>query len=750
MMSSFSERPVFFPGEFLSDEELNALSDYFRQRSARHALALHSWGIAAGLDLVEHEAVGGGMDVFLQPGYAFDGYGRPIVVTEPYKLPGDLFAQASSGLVAVWLRYVETSGAGVRPGFRVCECDAAYKRVDESWVVEAGERESARERHSGIETASGPVEDPREILRASVDDAPLICDGSVPFQTLPEAKDAFWLIPLGYVSWQAGAPGQLVARTEEQQRLSRAARRQVGLVTEGIHAANGVIRLRDRFTGLDAGFDSETRCALEAMGEADFDIDSGPVVFEDLVWIEGNLRIEGNARLFGTKLEFRDADGEERDVPLYLRRNPGVGIGPDGQDLALVLGPEAGSQDHNRLIVGTEKGDGSHETKLVITDGGKLGIGVGEPQAYADGADALVIGGADEQGMTIAAGAIGRIRFADGTGEDQAESGRIAYDHGTDTLSLGADGEDRVWLTGQGHLGIGTEAPGAGLHVVTGSDATLAANSGMLIINEIDGPNLVMDGNEIQARDDGSTSPLYLQAEGGSLVYNRHQGESQRITFVQQGRIGIGEDNPRCPLHIANGTDVTLGDSSGYLLLGSVGGHNLVIDDNEIQARDNGAGRTLHLQLSAGDVNLSNGTLWTRANGRVGVGTNDPRESLEVRGNLRLGGSGELFAPGGPDNLRILVGRVLTNGAHAFGSGFQCARVAEGQYRVDFDTSFAAPPAVVVTTIEQIGGPSAHDNLATVDTLGSGGFNVRFKDTTPTAEGDFQNSEFCFIVTGLR
>ena len=750
-MTSFSERPVFFQGGVLSDEDLNALSEYFRQRSARHALAVHSWGIAAGLDLVEREAVGGGIDVYLRPGYAIDGYGRPIVVLEPYKLPGDLFAQASSGLVAVWLRYVESSGEGVRPGFRVCECDEAFKRVNEGWAVEAGERDSVLERHGGIDTLSGGLEDPREIIRSYDDDGPLICDGSVPYQVLPEdSAQAFWLVPLGYVSWQAGAPGQFVARTDEQQRLSRAARRQVGVVTEGIHAANGVIRLRDRRTATDGTLDNDVACALDAIEEADFDTETGAVVFEDLVWVEGNLRIEGNARLFGTKVEFRDDDGEDQNVPLYLRRNPGVGLAPDGQDLALVLGTEAGSQDHNRLIVGTENADGSHETKLVITDGGKLGIGVGEPQAYADVADDLVIGGGDDQGLTIAGGVTGNIRFADGTAEEPSERGRISYDHAADKLILGAASEDRVWLTGQGHVGIGTDDPKAGLHVVTGSDASLGSNSGRLIINAVDGLNLVMDGNEIQARDDGATSPLHLQAEGGSLVYNQHQGETQRITFVEQGAIGIGVDGPACPLHITNGAAATLSDESGFLLLGALSGTNLVMDNNEVQVRNGGSGATLFLQPEAGDINLASGGMWVGANGRVGVGTTSPSDPLEVRGNVRLGGSGNLYAPGGVNNLRIVVGRVLQNGDVAYGSGYDPDRTDEGRYRVDFDSAFASPPVVVVTSIEQPLGGSSYDNLPTVHDLSSGGFRVRFKDTTPGSEGDYQDTEFSFVAMGAR
>ncbi|MGR9099214.1 MAG: hypothetical protein ACU826_01480, partial [Gammaproteobacteria bacterium] len=490
-MATPNELPLFFSGQYLGAQELNALSDYFRFRSARHSLAVNSWGIAAGLDLTEKKAVDGSVEIYLQPGYCFDGYGRPVAVMEPYKISGESFLEETTGLIPVWLKYSENGSKQVRSGFKVCECDEAFQRISETFEVVVGRRDAVSERQSGIDVAGLAVDDARDALRALDGEGPLLCDGSVPFQSFPDVSDgSFWLIPLGYVAWQAGSPGQFAERTGEQLRLSRGFRRYCGVIADTIHAADGVIRLRERKTKTDGSLENDKICQAFRIEEDDFDVALGDVEFEDLVWIEGNLRIEGNARLFGTRLEFRDVEGEDQGVPLYFRRSDEEGLTKDSQDLILALGMETNAEDNNRLMIGTENDDGSFAFKTVLTDGGKIGVGVEKPHDYAGGADDLVVGGGTDQGVTLASTSTGNIRFADGTDKNSNEQGRITYDHSVDKLIFGADGEDRVWLTDEGRLGIGTEDPVAGLHVVTGSDVSLADHSGFLVIGEIDALNI--------------------------------------------------------------------------------------------------------------------------------------------------------------------------------------------------------------------------------------------------------------------
>lgn len=68
--------------------------------------------------------------------------------------------------------------------------------------------------------------------------------------------------------------------------------------------------------------------------------------------------------------------------------------------------------------------------------------------------------------------------------------------------------------------------------------------------------------------------------------------------------VGIGTTSPNVKLHIEGGSDASLSSNSGYMVLGDVAGANVVFDNNEIIARNNGANSTLFLQFTGGDFEV--------------------------------------------------------------------------------------------------------------------------------------------------
>src|SRR5579862_9597515 len=89
-----TQRPRFYEGQYLSADDLAGIVQYVTVRRARHDIGGHTWGIALGLDLLEAPIgqVPGPVNVFVQPGYGWDGLGRPIVALAPYPLPAAQFA----------------------------------------------------------------------------------------------------------------------------------------------------------------------------------------------------------------------------------------------------------------------------------------------------------------------------------------------------------------------------------------------------------------------------------------------------------------------------------------------------------------------------------------------------------------------------------------------------------------------------------------------------------------------------------
>lgn len=139
--------------------------------------------------------------------------------------------------------------------------------------------------------------------------------------------------------------------------------------------------------------------------------------------------------------------------------------------------------------------------------------------------------------------------------------------------------------------------------------------------------------------------------------------------------------------------------------------------------------------------------LWTRstndvyrASGNVGIGTSTPASRLDVRGDIHLGSSGQFLAPGGVENLRIIRGIVGSTGTVLEGSGFTVTKGAAGFYTINFSSSFADLPAVVVSP------QSGLDRIATCTSVTAASTGIFTRDSA----GAVVDNQFDFIAIGPR
>jgi len=87
---------------------------------------------------------------------------------------------------------------------------------------------------------------------------------------------------------------------------------------------------------------------------------------------------------------------------------------------------------------------------------------------------------------------------------------------------------------------------------------------------------------------------------------------------VNSTGMGVGTVSPETRLHVPFGTDAGLpGTNNGFLMLGQGTSSNIVLDNNEIMARNNGAASGLYLQNDAGNIYMCGDGL-----GAVGIGVN--------------------------------------------------------------------------------------------------------------------------------
>jgi len=748
MDTLFAERPHFFEGQYLGADDLRSLLDYLREQDARQRLAGRSWGVLSGIEIVQSADPAGAIQYSLTPGVALDGHGRLIAVLAPTRLDAALFALQPSGLVNVWLRHQEASAGGVRPGFEVCNAVDAYTRVSEGFVIEVGLRNTLAQRESGVELSGVVFADARDAPGTSLPGQPVALDGSVAAQLFPNDDEVSrWLIPIGRVPWQQGAPGTFTAADDTAKKLSLIFRRQAGVFAESIIGAGGLLRLRARWTERAVGMSNDQLAAQQTPREQDLIPCHARIEPSEAIWLEEHTRLTGDLRLFGQRVEWQAAGGTDyanQGVVLALRRAP-LANALNGEDLQLLLGaPVLGP---NRLVIGQGtlqaapvdpcRPDFDFVPGVVVQQDAKVGIGT-EDTALAH---PLTIrpDGAEGQALALQSAAgtvlwqINTVPGAPGFNITQSDA----------TLS-------NLFIAPGGNVGIGTSVPEAKLDV-----RNVPAPQG----------NALGAGKWLQVGDGDDFGRMWLQygSQLAPLMVLSDLDDASRIQFQQVGagteeapqfQSWIGQARSGSPDLALSGGRVGIGTFTPQRLLhvedevhsGGVGSGFSFSSRNAAFVNVPAAGERWVLYADGGVARLWSGTdkLAVDASGRVGIGTTAPTESLDVRGNVRLGGVLPYFAVGATDNQRMLSGRVVEAGNSA-GNGWFSLRTGTGLYQVTFSIPFDIIPVVTATLVD----PLADDNLICLRGVSQTGFTVVIRDIDGGGT-DAQDSAFNFIALGPR
>lgn len=230
------------------------------------------------------------------------------------------------------------------------------------------------------------------------------------------------------------------------------------------------------------------------------------------------------------------------------------------------------------------------------------------------------------------------------------------YFDGTIWVQLG--GNDGDWLFNgtdiykgnAGNVGIGTTTPAVELTVDGGSGATLTGG-GYILVNAENATNIVIDNNEIMARNNGATSPLDVQRLGGD--FRVHSGAAgTEFVVLDNGNVGIGTTTPADELVVSGGrvemtgtTDATGTAGSGVLEIGN----NLRFDDNEIITNTNDI---LYINRdNNGDVEIDNGTFLVDAGS----------DRVEIRGSTAATGTAGSGILEIDNDLRFDGNSIITN-----------------------------------------------------------------------------------------
>ncbi len=99
---------------------------------------------------------------------------------------------------------------------------------------------------------------------------------------------------------------------------------------------------------------------------------------------------------------------------------------------------------------------------------------------------------------------------------------------------------ERMRITKNGNIGIGTAIPNARFNVMVGGNVSLKTTDSFLL-GAVSAANLAFDNNEIQARNNGNGSTLYLNYWGGDVRIGNRNGSSSPAVYASSiGQAGIG------------------------------------------------------------------------------------------------------------------------------------------------------------------------------------------------------------------
>lgn len=113
-----------------------------------------------------------------------------------------------------------------------------------------------------------------------------------------------------------------------------------------------------------------------------------------------------------------------------------------------------------------------------------------------------------------------------------------------------ATGGTDFTIASNGYVGLNQPDPTVVLHVDGGSDAAIAGSNGYILVNDESTTNLVIDDNEIMARNNGSAATLYIQNDGGGIEFQSAQGSNTQVVIQDDGDVGIGESTPQASLDV--------------------------------------------------------------------------------------------------------------------------------------------------------------------------------------------------------
>jgi hypothetical protein len=274
----------------------------------------------------------------------------------------------------------------------------------------------------------------------------------------------------------------------------------------------------------------------------------------------------------------------------------------------------------NGLSIYRNAGTGSQNI-LLAEQGGNVGIGTASPN------EQLSIGYADASSAKIEfrSASYARQAMIEGIDGQSSGDGHLAFH----TRKIG-NALERLRITADGNVGIGTASPSAKLDV----KGTWVSNQGLLSLDADNGTRyagLTMQNNGTAygyLYHDNTDSYVELRAATSNGIRFTTNNDF-RMFITSAGDVGIGTASPAEKLHVSDLTDFIVNVDDTATRIGTQGNYDLAFVTNRSTATD--STRFIIKAANAGEA------LRIDANNNVGVGTDSPNAVLHAYGSTPSG-----------------------------------------------------------------------------------------------------------------
>ena len=294
---------------------------------------------------------------------------------------------------------------------------------------------------------------------------------------------------------------------------------------------------------------------------------------------------------------------------------------------------------------------------------------------------------------------------------------------------------EKLRITSDGNVGIGTDSPARNLHVHASNFTDLH------LTNDTTGTT-ASDGTSFSA----INSDIYLtNREAGNMVFQT--SGTERVRIDASGHVGIATTSPGDarlkivkPTATWTGSQYTI-DANGY---SSFGGLRINGADNarDIHKEDNasfGIGSNYDSDIFFYQSN-SVKRLMIKAGGNVGIGTENPDTKLHVDGVVKIGDTLTLKEDGTNDEIKS-TGNVLYVKAdeYSFQDNSNNQRIAiNSSGAIEFNNAYTFPTSD--GTSNQVLVTDGSGNLSFSDVSGSSGISVTNNANNRVLTGDGTNA----------